>query len=160
MNHPSPISYEDRAKARAKEIRLRLMGPQKRVNVFRRSGMASVEPIALPVQREAIMPPLKLSLTMPVEAWEHPIDDVKFGARTMREIADEVLICFPGITLADIKGNCRMRHIVRPRQLIVHAIKKELGKSWPEIGKFIGGKDHTTCLHAYRKIEAEKARAG
>jgi len=52
-----------------------------------------------------------------------------------------------------------MRYIVRPRQLIVHAIRTELGKSWPEIGNFIGGKDHTTCLHAYRKIEAEKARA-
>lgn len=159
MNQIANISYEDRAKARAKEIRLRLMGPPKRVNVFRRGGMASTVPLT---KREEIMPPLKHSLTMmmPVEAWQSPIDDVKFGARTMREIADEVLISFPGITLADIKGNCRMRHIVRPRQLIVHAIKKELGKSWPEIGKFIGGKDHTTCLHAYRKIEAEKTRAG
>lgn len=97
---------------------------------------------------------------MPVEAWEHPIDDVKFGPRTMREIADEILLGFPGITMADIKGNCRMRHIVRPRQLIVHAIKTELKKSWPEIGNFIGGRDHTTALHAYRKIEAERARAG
>lgn len=64
MNQLAPISYEDRAKARAKEIRLRLMGPQKRVNVFRRGGMAPVEQTAHPAQREAIMPPLKLSLTI------------------------------------------------------------------------------------------------
>ncbi|MCL6653504.1 hypothetical protein A6R70_14520 [Agrobacterium rubi] len=161
MNQLAPISYEDRAKARAKEIRLRLMGPQKRVNVFRRGNMASEPATAPEPQTKAIMPPLKTSLTMlmPVEEWEHPIDDVKFGPRTMREIAEEVLRNFPDVTIADIKGQSRTDRICRPRHLIVHAIKTELGKSWPEIGRFIGGKDHTTCLHSYRKIEAERARA-
>lgn len=161
MNHPSPISYEDRAKARAAEIRRRLMGTPRRVNVIREVlADVAARPVIPNVEPKLQGTHCTIRLIMPELIVFDRISDVSFGPRTMREIADEVLSAFPDVTLADIKSPSRMRHIVRPRQLIVHAIKTELNKSWPEIGRFIGGRDHTTALHAFRKIEAERVRAG
>lgn len=79
--------------------------------------------------------------------------------RPARSIIDEVLADFPNVSLEQIKGIGRQRHIVRPRQLIMYELyrqRKDL--SFPAIGRMIGGRDHTTVLHAVNKIKAELAR--
>lgn len=56
------------------------------------------------------------------------------------------------IRVADLLSERRTRSLARPRQLAM-ALSKELTKhSLPEIGNAFGGRDHTTVLHAYRKI--------
>ena len=56
------------------------------------------------------------------------------------------------IRTADLLSSKRTRSIARPRQVAM-ALAKELTKhSLPEIGKAFGGRDHTTVLHATRKI--------
>lgn len=161
MNQIAHISYEDRAKARAVEVRRRLMGTPKRVNIYPDINMV---PKPKPKEKklaQIVGPSISITMTMPIDVQYDRIGEVHFGARTMREIADEVLLGFSGVTFADIKSRSRLHRITRPRQLIVYAIKTELpNRSFPEIGRFIGGKDHTTCMHAYRKIMAEKARVG
>jgi len=58
------------------------------------------------------------------------------------------------IRVADLLSKRRSRSIARPRQIAM-AISKELtGHSLPEIGDAFGGRDHTTVLHACRKISA------
>ena len=47
----------------------------------------------------------------------------------------------------------RTRAIVRPRQIAMYLAKTMTSKSFPEIGKRFGGRDHTTVLHAVRKVE-------
>lgn len=54
-------------------------------------------------------------------------------------------------------GLGRRREIVGKRQLIMWEIHREFGLSFPQIGRLFGGRDHTTALHAYRKIEAMTA---
>ena len=49
-------------------------------------------------------------------------------------------------------GKSRKRSIVRPRQLAMFLAKDLTNKSYPEIGELFGGRDHTTVLHAYRKV--------
>ncbi len=49
----------------------------------------------------------------------------------------------------------RKRDIAKPRQIIMYFLREELGFSYPHIGQKIGGKDHTTALHAYNKIRKE-----
>lgn len=74
--------------------------------------------------------------------------------RTMMEIAADVLKDFPGITIKDIKGSRRTRAIVLPRQIAMYHIYREREDlSFPMIGRFFGGRDHTTVLHAVRKFE-------
>ncbi|MQB09543.1 hypothetical protein DXT96_06700 [Agrobacterium sp. ICMP 6402] len=49
----------------------------------------------------------------------------------------------------------RARRIVFPRQIIFHAIKTERPNlSFPQVGHWMGGRDHTTALHAVNKIQA------
>jgi len=57
------------------------------------------------------------------------------------------------IRIADLLGPTRSRSVARPRQIAM-ALTKELTKhSLPEIGRAFGGRDHTTVLHACRKVE-------
>lgn len=56
------------------------------------------------------------------------------------------------IRLADMSGKSRSRSIARPRQLAMALAKDLTSKSLPEIGQSFGGRDHTTVLHACRKI--------
>jgi hypothetical protein len=75
--------------------------------------------------------------------------------KTMKQIAMEVLACFPGVTLEEIKGKHRARLLAVPRQLVMYEIARQLpSKSYPEIGRFLGGRDHTTILHAVHKMKA------
>jgi len=57
------------------------------------------------------------------------------------------------IRVADILSKRRTRSITRPRQLAMALCKKLTNHSLPEIGDAFGGRDHTTVLHACRKIE-------
>lgn len=58
------------------------------------------------------------------------------------------------IKIADLKSPRRMKSLVVPRQIAMYLCKKLVGASFPEIGEKFGGKDHTTVMHAFRKIGA------
>jgi chromosomal replication initiator protein len=57
------------------------------------------------------------------------------------------------VSKADLLSARRTRTIVRPRQIAMYLAKMLTPRSLPEIGRRFGGRDHTTVLHAVRKIE-------
>lgn len=57
------------------------------------------------------------------------------------------------VSKQDLLSNRRTRSIVRPRQVAMYLAKMMTLRSLPEIGRRFGGRDHTTVLHAVRKIE-------
>ena len=57
------------------------------------------------------------------------------------------------IKVSDLKSKNRSRSIARPRQLAMALAKELTNRSLPEIGRGFGDRDHTTVLHACRKIE-------
>ncbi len=57
------------------------------------------------------------------------------------------------VARADLLSPRRARSIVRPRQIGMYLAKKLTPRSLPEIGRRFGGRDHSTVLHAVRKIE-------
>ncbi len=57
------------------------------------------------------------------------------------------------IKVADLLSKRRSRSVARPRQLAMALAKELTNHSLPEIGDAFGGRDHTTVLHACRKIE-------
>ena len=56
------------------------------------------------------------------------------------------------VKLSELLGKSRKRSIVRPRQMAMYLSKELTDKSYPEIGELFGGRDHTTVLHAHRKV--------
>lgn len=59
------------------------------------------------------------------------------------------------IQVAEMKSARRMKHLAFPRQIAMYLCKKHVKSSFPEIGRKFGGKDHTTVMHACRKIEQQ-----
>lgn len=61
---------------------------------------------------------------------------------------------FYGKTMAEVLSECRIKELVRARQMAMYLAKKLTPQSNVSVGRFMGGRDHTTCLHAVRKIKA------
>lgn len=71
-----------------------------------------------------------------------------------REVA-EFVAARHGLTFADLCSQRRTRDYARPRQVAVYAIRKLCPHmSFPGIGLLLGGRDHTTALHGFRRIES------
>lgn len=60
------------------------------------------------------------------------------------------------IKVSDMYSKRRPANIAKPRQIAMYLAKELTQKSLPEIGDLFGGRDHTTVLHAVRKITAER----
>jgi chromosomal replication initiator protein len=60
------------------------------------------------------------------------------------------------IKLSDLLSKRRSRSVARPRQVAMALSKELTNHSLPEIGEAFGGKDHTTVLHACRKVKELK----
>lgn len=62
------------------------------------------------------------------------------------------------VRTTDLKADKRIRKLSVPRQICMYLLRKHLMISFPEIGKFMGGKDHSTVMHGVTKVaEALKA---
>ena len=70
----------------------------------------------------------------------------------IRKVADHY-----NLRLTDMLSPRRARAVARPRQVAMFLSKMLTSKSLPEIGRRFGGRDHTTVIHAVRKIEELKA---
>lgn len=71
---------------------------------------------------------------------------------TIDEIQRTVADYF-NLRLAEMLSERRARNIARPRQIAMYLSKQLTSRSLPEIGRRFGGRDHTTVMHAVRKIE-------
>lgn len=49
----------------------------------------------------------------------------------------------------------RRKEVVKPRQIIMFILREDLNTSYPHIGQKLGGRDHTTVIHAYEKIKRD-----
>ena len=62
-----------------------------------------------------------------------------------------------GLKQADLLSERRTRAVARPRQTAMYLAKQLTTRSYPDIGRRFGGRDHTTVLHAVKRIEELKA---
>jgi hypothetical protein len=67
----------------------------------------------------------------------------------LKDRCDEI-----GVSYAEIIGAGRRRKISMIRHQLMWEIIKKFGMSYPALGRLFGGRDHTSCLYAVRKIEA------
>jgi len=60
------------------------------------------------------------------------------------------------IRTTDLLSDKRIRKLSGPRQVCMYLLRKHLLMSFPEIGKFLGGRDHTTVMHAVQKVAEQQ----
>ncbi len=71
---------------------------------------------------------------------------------TIEEIQKQVAQHF-NIRISDMHSARRARSVARPRQVAMYLAKQLTSRSLPEIGRKFGGRDHTTVMHAVRRVE-------
>ena len=76
---------------------------------------------------------------------------------TMDEIMKKICHYY-NVRMSDLLSPKRSRNIARPRQMAMFLAKSLTSRSYPEIGKRFGNRDHTTVMHAVRKIEELKSQ--
>lgn len=78
---------------------------------------------------------------------------------TRRSVTPKQLITtvasFYDISIENIVGQSRKKELVLPRQIVMYLLREEAQFSYPSIGHELGGRDHTTAMHAYTKIAKE-----
>jgi chromosomal replication initiator protein len=91
-----------------------------------------------------------------VEMAERSIRDLVRIAEPKRvkiEDIQKIVAQHYNVSRSDILSSRRTATVVRPRQIAMYLAKTMTLRSLPEIGRRFGGRDHTTVLHAVRKIE-------
>lgn len=70
----------------------------------------------------------------------------------LKSVAD-----FYNISTHDLLKRSRKKEVVKPRQVAMYLLREEIKLSFPEIGQKLGGRDHSTVIHACEKIRREEA---
>lgn len=82
------------------------------------------------------------------------INDFQSKSTTPKIILEAVSKYFD-IHIKDIIGKSRKKELVVPRQITMYLMREEINTSFPTIGHELGGRDHTTAMHAHNKIRKE-----
>lgn len=97
-------------------------------------------------QKEIVLSDVKKSLNS-ILAAPKKITTLKNIIKAVAEFYD--------ITEKELLERSRKKEIVKPRQIVMYLLREELKSSFPFIGTKIGGRDHTTAIHACEKIKRE-----
>lgn len=81
------------------------------------------------------------------------------GHPTSKNITPEKIISIVAkhyrITQDDLVGSRRNKEFIHPRRLTMYLIRSELKYSYPQVGRAVGGKDHSTVMHALKQFDKE-----
>ena len=83
-----------------------------------------------------------------IQNFSRPVND----AQILNAVSE-----FYNINAGDLTGRCRKKEVVEPRQIAMYLLRDILGLSYPYIGEKMG-RDHTTAIHSYEKINEETNR--
>ncbi len=95
-----------------------------------------------------------LSVEVARAALQNLAIDIKGNQPTLQQIVRAVADYYH-IPEADLRGKQRDRRVVLPRQIAMYLMDQETAASSTDIGKELGGRDHTTALYGYQKIAEE-----
>src|SRR5690606_30046121 len=80
--------------------------------------------------------------------------EYKESSLTPKHIIEAVAKFFD-IDTKDLSGKSRKKELVVPRQIAMFLLREEISLSFPSIGNELGGRDHTTAIHACNKIQQD-----
>jgi hypothetical protein len=87
---------------------------------------------------------------------ERPAAPTTVGQERSRQrtvaLIQEAVATFYGLSVGELRGPQRHRAVVLPRQVAMFLVREATASSLPAIGRAFGGRDHTTVLHACRRV--------
>ncbi len=101
-------------------------------------------------QLNNITPDLKNTTEILASIIASPIKKMTTPREIIKEVAE-----FYDVSTTDLINKCRKKEVAKPRQIAMFLMRKEIKSSYPNIGEILGKRDHTTAIHAYKKIESE-----
>ncbi len=96
----------------------------------------------------------KLTLENIKKILKNVIEIPRIKAVSTKEIINAV-IQFYNLNLDELLERSRKQKVAFPRQILMYLLREEGKSSYPSIGQELGGRDHTTVIHAYKKIKRE-----
>lgn len=119
-----------------------------------RSNVRELEGALVRLSAEASINGTEITLDMARDALSDLLNESKNNNLSIESINRCVCQYFK-ITLAELNSKSRERKYSEPRQIAMYLTRKYTKKTLPEIALSFGGKDHTTVIHAIKKIEKE-----
>lgn len=117
-----------------------------------RNSIRELEGALVRLGAEASINGTEITLEMAREALGDMFSNSKGDAVNVDTIKQSVSQYFK-ITLSEMESKSRARKYAEPRQIAMFLTRKYANKTYPEIASLFGGKDHSTVIHAIRKIE-------
>lgn len=96
--------------------------------------------------------------TPTIDSVKNILNDLMASTQTKSLTPKNILeaVCrFYDIASKDLTGKGRKKELVWPRQITIYLMREEINTSYPTIGQELGGRDHTTAMHAFNKIQKE-----
>lgn len=121
-----------------------------------RSNIRQLEGALITLHAYASLMKTSVTPTLAEEVLSKHFGEAALPAVDAQKVIQEVARKF-NVEITDLKGKCRSKDIVVPRQIAMFLMRELTELSLPVIGKSIGGKDHTTVLHSCKKIEEKMA---
>jgi chromosomal replication initiator protein len=156
-----PPEYEHRlAILRSKAESLRFAVPASVIEFIARPECNSVRELEGALNRViayATLHDAALSVSLAAQALEHIYSESKMPSNLTPTEVLEGVCRYYNVDLERIRGKQREREIVWPRQVAMYLMRQETSSSLLQIGNELGGRDHTTIMHGWEKIQGEVA---
>jgi len=152
-----PPDYETRVAILRKKLELESVVVPDDVVLFIaqeiKTNIRELEGALIRVVAYALLEDKLISLSMAKQVLK---DMVKETIKTISvDMVQKEVAAYYSVAIADLKNKKRNKNVVLPRQMAMYLTRKLTAHSLPEIGAAFGGKDHTTVLHAYKKMEKD-----
>ncbi len=115
-------------------------------------GARNIEGILIKIMNEIHLKKLPITTEMVESMLSHKGET---SVKTIRSTPDQTIdaVCkYYQIGKRLILGDTRARQIARPRQMLMYMLRTQLGVPFEEVGRLVGGRDHSTVMHAVNKI--------
>ena len=121
-----------------------------------RNSIRELEGALIRLGAEASINGTEITLDMAREALSDMFNNNRSDAVSVNTIKQSVAQYFK-ITMTELDSKSRARRFSEPRQIAMYLSRKYANKTYPEIASLFGGKDHSTVIHAIKKIEKHVA---
>jgi len=156
-----PPEYEHRlAILRSKAESLRFAIPASVIEFVARPECSSVRELEGALNRViayATLHDAALSVTLAAQALEHIYSESRIPSNLTPTEVLEGVCRYYNVDIERIRGKKRDREIVWPRQIAMYLMRQETSASLLQIGMELGGRDHTTVMHGWEKIQGQVA---
>lgn len=118
-----------------------------------KTNVRELEGVLIRLQAQASLTGAEISLEMAKQELKTVVPEE--GSQFTIESIQTAVAKYYHVKMQDLKSTTRSRNVSLPRQIAMYLIRKYTGLGFKEIGHYFGGKDHSTVMHACKKVETE-----